>query len=46
LGSTRSAYPQETLINPDPLGRRVRVFLSGLDAGVDVCCKVFYLEDG
>jgi len=27
-------------------GRRVRAFVSGLDAGVDVCCEVFYLEDG
>ncbi|HET9592407.1 MAG TPA: Na-translocating system protein MpsC family protein [Solirubrobacterales bacterium] len=27
-------------------GRKVRAFISGLDAGVDVCCEVFYLEDG
>lgn len=27
-------------------GRTVRAFISGLDAGVDVCCEVFYLEDG
>jgi uncharacterized protein YbcI len=27
-------------------GRQVRAFISGLDAGVDVCCEVFYLEDG
>jgi len=26
-------------------GRKVRAFISGLDAGVDVCCEVFYLED-
>jgi uncharacterized protein YbcI len=26
--------------------RKVRAFISGLDAGVDVCCEVFYLEDG
>lgn len=25
-------------------GRRVRAFISGLDAGVDVCAEVFYLE--
>jgi uncharacterized protein YbcI len=27
-------------------GRKVRAFISGLDAGVDVCCEVFYLADG
>lgn len=27
-------------------GRKVRAFISGLDAGVDVCCEVFYLENG
>lgn len=27
-------------------GRRVRAFISGLDAGADVCSEVFYLEDG
>jgi uncharacterized protein YbcI len=27
-------------------GRKVRAFISGLDANVDVCCEVFYLEDG
>ena len=27
-------------------GRKVRAFISGLDAGVDVCCEVFYLDDG
>jgi uncharacterized protein YbcI len=27
-------------------GRKVRAFISGLDAGVDVCCEVFYLESG
>lgn len=27
-------------------GRRVRGFISGLDADVDLCCEVFYLEDG
>jgi uncharacterized protein YbcI len=27
-------------------GRKVRAFISGLDAGADVCCEVFYLEDG
>jgi uncharacterized protein YbcI len=26
-------------------GRRVRAFISGLDADVDICCEVFYLED-
>ena len=26
-------------------GRKVRAFISGLDAGVDVCCEVFYLEN-
>jgi uncharacterized protein YbcI len=25
-------------------GRKVRAFISGLDAGVDVCAEVFYLE--
>jgi len=25
-------------------GRKVRAFISGLDAGVDVCCEVFHLE--
>jgi uncharacterized protein YbcI len=25
-------------------GRRVRAFISGLDAGQDVACEVFYLE--
>lgn len=27
-------------------GRKVRAFVSGLDAGKDVCSEVFYLEDG
>lgn len=27
-------------------GRKVRAFISGLDANVDVCAEVFYLEDG
>lgn len=27
-------------------GRKVRAFISGLDAKVDICCEVFYLEDG
>jgi uncharacterized protein YbcI len=27
-------------------GRKVRAFISGLDAGEDVCSEVFYLEDG
>ena len=27
-------------------GRKVRAFISGLDATVDVCAEVFYLEDG
>jgi uncharacterized protein YbcI len=27
-------------------GRKVRAFISGLDANVDVCSEVFYLEDG
>lgn len=27
-------------------GRRVRAFVSGLDAGADICSEVFYLEDG
>jgi uncharacterized protein YbcI len=27
-------------------GRRVRAFISGLDADQDVCSEVFYLEDG
>lgn len=27
-------------------GRRVRAFISGLDANVDVCSEIFYLEDG
>lgn len=27
-------------------GRRVRAFVSGLDAGADVCAEVFYLENG
>lgn len=26
------------------LGRKVRAFISGLDAGTDVCAEVFYLE--
>jgi uncharacterized protein YbcI len=26
-------------------GRKVRGFISGLDAGVDICCEVFYLEN-
>jgi uncharacterized protein YbcI len=26
-------------------GRKVRAFVSGLDAGVDICCEVFYLEN-
>lgn len=26
-------------------GRKVRAFISGLDADVDVCSEVFYLED-
>lgn len=26
-------------------GRRVRAFVSGLDADVDICSEVFYLED-
>lgn len=25
-------------------GRKVRAFISGLDAGVDICAEVFYLE--
>jgi len=27
-------------------GRKVRAFISGLDAKVDICSEVFYLEDG
>jgi uncharacterized protein YbcI len=27
-------------------GRKVRAFISGLDAEQDVCAEVFYLEDG
>lgn len=27
-------------------GRKVRAFISGLDADVDVCSEVFYLEEG
>lgn len=27
-------------------GRRVRAFVSGIDANADLCCEVFYLEDG
>src|SRR3954471_4309853 len=27
-------------------GRRVRAFISGLDADADLCAEVFYLEDG
>jgi uncharacterized protein YbcI len=27
-------------------GRKVRAFVSGLDAGADLCSEVFYLEDG
>jgi uncharacterized protein YbcI len=27
-------------------GRKVRGFISGLDAGADICSEVFYLEDG
>ena len=27
-------------------GRKVRAFTSGLDAKVDICCEVFYLENG
>ncbi|HEX6780432.1 MAG TPA: Na-translocating system protein MpsC family protein [Solirubrobacterales bacterium] len=27
-------------------GRKVRGFISGLDADVDICAEVFYLEDG
>jgi len=27
-------------------GRKVRAFISGLDADVDVCAEVFYLEGG
>ncbi|HET7589502.1 MAG TPA: Na-translocating system protein MpsC family protein [Solirubrobacterales bacterium] len=27
-------------------GRKVRAFVSGLDAGADICSEVFYLEDG
>ena len=27
-------------------GRRVRAFVSGMDANADLCCEVFYLEDG
>jgi uncharacterized protein YbcI len=27
-------------------GRKVRAFISGLDADVDVCTEVFYLENG
>jgi len=27
-------------------GRKVRAFISGLDAEVDICSEVFYLEDG
>jgi uncharacterized protein YbcI len=27
-------------------GRKVRAFISGLDANVDICSEVFYLEDG
>jgi uncharacterized protein YbcI len=26
------------------IGRKVRAFISGLDAGADVCAEVFYLE--
>lgn len=26
-------------------GRKVRAFISGLDAGVDLCAEVFYLEE-
>jgi uncharacterized protein YbcI len=26
-------------------GRKVRGFISGLDAKVDICCEVFYLEN-
>jgi|SRR6186997_150457 len=26
-------------------GRKVRAFISGLDAGVDICCEVFYLDN-
>lgn len=26
-------------------GRKVRAFISGLDAGVDICAEVFYLEN-
>jgi uncharacterized protein YbcI len=28
------------------LGRKVRAFISGLDAGNDVCAEIFYLERG
>ncbi|MGN6256518.1 MAG: Na-translocating system protein MpsC family protein [Solirubrobacterales bacterium] len=27
-------------------GRKVRAFISGLDADADICSEVFYLEDG
>jgi len=27
-------------------GRKVRAFISGLDASVDVCSEIFYLENG
>jgi uncharacterized protein YbcI len=27
-------------------GRKVRAFISGLDADADVCAEIFYLEDG
>lgn len=27
-------------------GRKVRAFTSGIDAKVDVCAEIFYLEDG
>jgi uncharacterized protein YbcI len=27
-------------------GRKVRAFISGLDANADICSEVFYLEDG
>lgn len=27
-------------------GRKVRAFVSGLDAGADICTEVFYLEEG
>jgi len=33
-----------TVIIERVTGRRVRAFISGLDAGADICAEVFYLE--